>query len=152
MNTMYNVSIPFLQMRSCRVRDSKFGYALVVETSVQSGEYILGFRVDPEEKLETVCKSIQALHSAYVASPIFGVQFSKEKAEPEPEPEESAAIQEDAEIEDKPMRIDAFAAYFSDGVDSEEQRPIVYSEELGVAIEQLKPGFTVSDLWNIHID
>lgn len=35
MNTMYNVSIPFLQMRSCRVRDSKFGYALVVETSVQ---------------------------------------------------------------------------------------------------------------------
>lgn len=43
-------------------------------------------------------------------------------------------------------------AYFSDGVDSEEQRPIVYSEELGVAIEQLKPGFTVSDLWNIHVD
>jgi hypothetical protein len=48
-------------------------------------------------------------------------------------------VQDDVEvIEDKPMRIDAFAAYFSDGVDSEEQRPIIYSEDLGVAIEQLK--------------
>ena len=34
----------------------------------------------------------------------------------------------------------------------EEQRAIVYSEELGVAIEQLKPCFTIADLWEINID
>lgn len=35
LNPMYNVSIPFLQLRSCRVRDSRFGHALVIETSLQ---------------------------------------------------------------------------------------------------------------------
>jgi hypothetical protein len=43
-------------------------------------------------------------------------------------------------------------AYFSDGLHGDEQRAIVYSEELGVAIEQLKPGFTISELWEINVD
>lgn len=47
----FNVSIPYLQMASIRVRESKFGPALVIETTSQSGGYILGFRVDPKEKL-----------------------------------------------------------------------------------------------------
>merc|ERR1711988_1190732 len=46
----FNVSIPYLQMKLVRVRDSKFGQALVVETSVRSGSYILVFRVDPSER------------------------------------------------------------------------------------------------------
>uniref|UniRef100_A0A914CAB6 Bardet-Biedl syndrome 5 protein n=1 Tax=Acrobeloides nanus TaxID=290746 RepID=A0A914CAB6_9BILA len=120
-----------------------------------SGEYILGFRVDPEEKLELVCKAIQAMHSAYLASPIFGVQYAKDRNEPTTSisnDDNAEQIQEDAEIDEKPTRIDAFAAYFSDGGTNEEARPIVYSEELGVAIEQLKHGFTLSDLWNIHIE
>lgn len=33
-----------------------------------------------------------------------------------------------------------------------EPRAIVYSEELGVAIEQLKPGFTIADLWEINVE
>ena len=35
-----------------RVRDSKFGQALVIETSQRCGGYILGFRVDPIEQLQ----------------------------------------------------------------------------------------------------
>ena len=34
-----------------RVRDSKFGPALVIECHQRSGGYILGFRVDPAEQL-----------------------------------------------------------------------------------------------------
>jgi Bardet-Biedl syndrome 5 protein len=43
MNPLYNVSIPYLQLKNARVRDSKFGHALVVETSVQvyKNTYIL---------------------------------------------------------------------------------------------------------------
>ena len=60
---------------------------------------------------------------------------------------------EEKEPEEKPLRVDAFAAYFSDGpVNGAEPRPIVYSEELGVAIEQLKPGFTIADLWEINVE
>ena len=37
-------------MKVVRVRESKFGLALVVETSQRCGGYILGFRVDPAEQ------------------------------------------------------------------------------------------------------
>lgn len=50
----FNVSIPYLQIKAIKVRDSKFGHALVVETTPRSGGYVLGFRVDPYEKLRFV--------------------------------------------------------------------------------------------------
>lgn len=34
------------------MRNSKFGQALVIETTPSSGGYILGFRADPVEHLE----------------------------------------------------------------------------------------------------
>ncbi|KAL3662691.1 hypothetical protein V7S43_012099 [Phytophthora oleae] len=42
----FNVSIPYMQINSARIRGSKFGPALVIKTSAASGGYILGFRVD----------------------------------------------------------------------------------------------------------
>uniref|UniRef100_A0A7E5A161 Bardet-Biedl syndrome 5 protein homolog n=1 Tax=Panagrellus redivivus TaxID=6233 RepID=A0A7E5A161_PANRE len=157
MTNSHNVSIPYMQLRSCRVRDSRFGFALVIETSVHSGEYILGFRIDPEDRLEAACKTIQALHAAYLASPIFGVQHKKE-FQPAIQEEivsvEKATDADEVETEEEqgPARIDAFAAYFSDGVEGGDKRPIEYSEELGVAIEQMKANFTIKELWAIHND
>jgi len=40
----FNVSVPFMQVKSVKVRESKFGKALVVETQPKCGGYILGFR------------------------------------------------------------------------------------------------------------
>ncbi|KHJ93634.1 hypothetical protein OESDEN_06449 [Oesophagostomum dentatum] len=155
-NSLYNVSVPYLQLYSCRIRESKFGLALVIETTTQSGEYVLGFRIDPAERLQQVCKAIQALHKASNLRPIFGVTFHKDKPA---SPRETAADaaneqeEEDGEVEQKQLRTDAFAAYFSDGAThSEERRPPVFCEELGLAVEQLKPGFTIADLWNIYVD
>ncbi len=34
-----------MQIKGIKVRDSKFGQALVIETTAQSGGYILGFKV-----------------------------------------------------------------------------------------------------------
>lgn len=48
-------------MKSVRMADSKFGLALVIETSVQSGGYVLGFKVDPKETLEYVHKEMSSL-------------------------------------------------------------------------------------------
>lgn len=36
------------QVKSVKVRDSKFGPALVIETTPASGGYVLGFKVDPK--------------------------------------------------------------------------------------------------------
>ncbi|KAI6177798.1 Bardet-Biedl syndrome 5-like protein [Aphelenchoides bicaudatus] len=150
MNPLYNVSIPYLQLKNCRIRDSKFGPALVMETSIQSGEYILGFRIDPEERLDSTSKEIQSFHSAYLSSPIFGVQFSKDRtsyeermrqrldSDDQQSPDEDSNA-DDIVLETGPTRVDAFAAYFSDTSGKNNHRPITFSEELGVAIEQLKP-------------
>lgn len=65
--------------------------------------------------------------------------------------------------EDDPLRIDdipeidnvasseinsKFTAYLSEG-DSEAHREPFYCKELGFAMEKLKEGFTIKDLWNV---
>jgi hypothetical protein len=50
-----------MQMKAVRLRESKFGLALVLETTPQSGGYVLGFRVDPKETLDYVYKEISSL-------------------------------------------------------------------------------------------
>ena len=64
--------------KSIKVRDSKFGIACVVETSHTSGGYVLGFRIDPVEKLQETVQQIQSLHKIYSACPIFGIEFDIE--------------------------------------------------------------------------
>lgn len=49
--------------------------ALVVESSEASGGYVLGFRIDPVEKLHEVHKEISALYTVYSQCPVFGVEF-----------------------------------------------------------------------------
>ncbi|KAM9035135.1 Bardet-Biedl syndrome 5 protein isoform X1 [Sarcophilus harrisii] len=114
MNDSFNVSIPYLQIRSIKVRDSKFGLALVIESFQQSGGYVLGFKIDPVEKLQESVKEINSLHRVYSASPVFGVDYEMEE---KPQPLEDLTveqIQDDVEIESD-EHTDAFVAYFADG-------------------------------------
>ena len=41
----------------------------------QSGGYVLGFRIDPPEKLHEAVKEIQSLYKVYSSAPVFGVEF-----------------------------------------------------------------------------
>lgn len=47
--------------------------------SFQSGGYVLGFKIDPAEKLQDALKEINSLHKVYSANPIFGVEFEMEE-------------------------------------------------------------------------
>ncbi|CAH3147692.1 unnamed protein product [Pocillopora meandrina] len=148
MNDTFNVSIPYLQMRSVKIRDSKFGLALVLETSQQSGGYVLGFRIDPGEKLQEAAKEIQSLQKVYSASPIFGVEFETEEKPQTVDEVTVDPVQDDIEIVNEGEGTDAFAAYFADGDKSSDREP-VYSEQLGLAVEKLKDGFTLQGLWEV---
>merc|ERR1719262_1617695 len=75
----FNVSIPYLQIKSINVRNSKFGQAMVVETTASSGGYILGFRIDPVEQLEQINTQITSLWKVFGVTPIFGIDFSVEE-------------------------------------------------------------------------
>eukprot|EP01105_Mastigella_eilhardi_P018150 TRINITY_DN4199_c0_g1_i2.p1 TRINITY_DN4199_c0_g1~~TRINITY_DN4199_c0_g1_i2.p1 ORF type:complete len:359 (+),score=106.99 TRINITY_DN4199_c0_g1_i2:150-1079(+) len=140
----FNVSIPYLQMKSIRVRESKFGLALVIETMAQSGGYILGFRVDPPEKLRSTATEIQRIHQIYSQDPIFGVSLPQ-KGVPlalqlSKQPDDSENLQEE--------ESDAFALYYAD-INKNRDRVPVYSAELGLAIESLQPGMTIKGLWHV---
>jgi len=158
MNDFFNISIPYIQIASVRTRDSKFGMALVIESSEISGGYVLGFRVDPQEKLEQVYKEISSLHKIYSDNPIFGVEYSRtDKIHVDEEKEINESINsviskmdEVDEIDENHMESnDAFAAYVAEGGHEGRDRPPVYCPELGLAIEQLKDGYTLDSLWQI---
>jgi len=145
----FNVSIPYLQMKVVRVRDSKFGPALVVETCQRCGGYILGFRVDPAEQLSAVFQEIQSLHRVFSNTPVFGVDHTTEEKAAPIEQLTVARAQDDVEIVNTDdVNRDASAAYLLEGSKPSE-REIELSPELGLAIEKLPDGYTAKSLWSV---
>ncbi|GET86804.1 hypothetical protein, conserved [Leishmania tarentolae] len=70
----FNVSVPYLQFVGLRSQTSKFGQALVIETSAYAGNFVLGFRVDPEEKLNEMYTEISTLWRTWTARPLLGMK------------------------------------------------------------------------------
>eukprot|EP00913_Durusdinium_trenchii_P002942 g2729.t1 len=119
----FNVSIPYLQMKSINVRmrggkNSKFGQALVIETTASSGGYILGFRADPVEHLEEVYTQI---HNLWI--------LGRRCLFPLPYLEDDVQIMEGDEIE--PCLL-----YQPDGEKELDREPI-FNNELGLARSDL---------------
>eukprot|EP00928_Gymnodinium_smaydae_P087345 TRINITY_DN71619_c0_g1_i1.p1 TRINITY_DN71619_c0_g1~~TRINITY_DN71619_c0_g1_i1.p1 ORF type:complete len:343 (+),score=67.66 TRINITY_DN71619_c0_g1_i1:158-1186(+) len=142
----FNVSIPYLQMKSINVRNSKFGQALVIETTVSSGGYILGFRADPVEHLEQVYTQINNLWKIFSSTPIFGVDFSSEEKSSNETAKALPRTEDDVEIVEGD--IEPCLLYQPDG-EKEIDREPVFNPELGLAIERLKEGTTLQSLWSV---
>ena len=93
MNDQFNLSLPYVEIASVSIhiitkqfiieiiylkvelKVSKFGMALVLNSSEHSGGYVLGFRIDPADKLQKIHKELTSLHKLYSSTPIFGVQY-----------------------------------------------------------------------------
>ncbi|RYE83664.1 MAG: Bardet-Biedl syndrome 5 protein, partial [Methanosarcinales archaeon] len=148
----FNVSVPYVQIKSVRLRDSKFGRALVLETSDRSGNYMLGFRVDPADALDAVHKEVVALRATALASPVFGVEFTLEEKPETLEALRVARVFDDGEgvIAGADAAgagtVDAFAAYFADS-NKDTERPLAFHRDLGLAIETPLEGITLEKLW-----
>jgi Bardet-Biedl syndrome 5 protein len=86
--------------KSLRVRESKFGRALVLETFAKAGGYILGFRVDPQDRINEVYQEIHSLYQIYSVAPMFGVDFTLEAEAPNLEQLLQPKVNEDTELID----------------------------------------------------
>lgn len=153
----FNVSVPYIRIETVEEADSKFGRVLVVEVVQSAGGFLLGFRVDPAEKLAAVLKEITALRAAAMASPDFGITVegveAAEKAAADAAGgaggKSAAKITEDVTIDaSESAANDAFAAYFADS-NKEADRPVVFSPELGLAVESPPEGLTMERLWSL---
>ena len=146
----FNVSIPYLQIKSLVVRNSpKFGPALVIETRREAGGYLLGFRIDPPSRLDEIFRAIASLYRVYAAKPNFGIQFIPEDR-PSALENLTVARQEDkVEIIDSDEAMESLSAYHADyaGAGSGE---IEYNEDLGLAMAALPAGFTPQNLWLLY--
>jgi len=143
----FNVSIPYLQMKSINVRNSKFGQALVIETTASSGGYILGFRADPVDHLEEVYQQISNLWKVFSSTPIFGVDYTIEERQDDAKDAFVPRTEDDVEIVEGDD-IEPCLLYQPDG-EKEIDREPVFCPELGLAIERLKEGTTLQSLWAV---
>ena len=147
----FNVSIPYLQIKMITKRNSKFGVALVIETTQLSGSYVLGFRVDPEEKLQSVKDEIYKLWKVYSKNPIFGVKFDQKK---KPLPLEQVKIKHQPDkvkiIQNEDVDFGFnIASYYAD-VDKKQDIGVTFNPEIGLAIETIpNKKITMKKLWNV---
>ncbi len=146
----FNVSVPYMQIKNIRLRDSKFGKALVIETHQRAGGYILGFKVDSEEKLNDMFREITNIYQTCSTSPIFGVDFVVESEAPSIQELLVARVEEDVEIIDDVEDAHAVAAYYADGNMNTDDIVIEYDPILGLAIESTGEDVTLENLWRVY--
>mmetsp|Transcript_11594 Transcript_11594/g.17145 ORF Transcript_11594/g.17145 Transcript_11594/m.17145 type:complete len:351 (-) Transcript_11594:1409-2461(-) len=143
----FNVSIPYLQMASVKIRNSKFGAAFVLETTPQSGKYVLGFQMKPQERLHRVHNEVSSLHKLFSNNPIFGVEYDVEEKPQSLEQLTINAPKDDVEIVGKEDTTDPLVAYYADGGSKNVDRKVVYNNDLGLAVEELREGYSIRELW-----
>lgn len=122
--------------------------ALVVTSSPISGGYVLGFKIDPEEKLQNIHKELTSLYAIYSNNPIYGVEFSWSNTD---EFRENTSLIDDMEEGTDDPRgemTNTLAAYLADEGHVKDREP-VYNNDIGLAIEQIKDGFTLQKLWEV---
>lgn len=138
--------------KTVKLRESKFGRALVLETFSRAGGYILGFRIDPAERLAAVAQEVQTLHRLFSVNPVFGVDFSLEEVAPNVNQLLQPRAEEDTQILDEAEDVHAVAAYYAEGSQGEDESRhdlIRYDPVLGLAVEGMQENITLDSLWRV---
>ncbi|ALC45387.1 CG1126 [Drosophila busckii] len=162
-NESFNISLPYLQIDNLRIRESKYGPALVIQTAETGGSYVLGFRIDPVERLNELFKELSSLHKVYTKQPLFGINYDPQDAR-----QRMAAAAEEAaqaaqfkvedfqELDERQEReintkLNNYLAEGCLGIGSndESSEEPVYCKELGFAMERIRDGYKLQDLWHV---
>ncbi|KAL9888815.1 Bardet-Biedl syndrome 5 protein [Glossina fuscipes fuscipes] len=163
-NNTFNITLPYIQIENLRIRESKYGRVLVIQTAETAGRYILGFRIDPYERLVEVFKELASLHKVYTKNPDFGITFDendnkRQKANQsmkDSEEKNSFKIEEYEEIDERQEKEinSKLNNYLAEGnlIATEDEKPPrepVYCKELGFAMERIRDGYKLKDLWDV---
>jgi len=161
----FNVSVPYSQIRNIELRETKNYPALVIQTGARAGALLLGFKIDDVSTRQTVFTEIVALREAAFEKPNYGVHIDvtaegtdKTNSVKSPTRVANTAVNEDEKviIDDRTSggdaRNDALALYFTGGADvsneADGSRSIIFSQLLGLAVEQPPAGLTLERLWS----
>mgnify|MGYP002883336526 FL=1 len=146
----FNVSIPHIQIKSLKTTSTKFGPVLVVMTTQISGGFTLGFRIDPQEKMDDVYKELSSVWAIFSKKPLLGINcnFDLEHAKTLEQVTESRVMDDVAVVADEELPRSVMGSYVTmdgGGADREPQ----YEASLGLAVEGIPGDASLKDLWNV---
>ncbi|RTG87254.1 Bardet-Biedl syndrome 5 protein [Schistosoma bovis] len=117
-------------------------------SSDQAGSYLLGFRIDPRERLNKVAKQLGSLHSIYWKNPVLGITTGQTKDETIQNVKKINEDIDESRGRTAEDHCDILSVYLADRTKLKDREP-VYNEDLGLAVERLPENYTISDLWKI---
>lgn len=151
----FNVSVPFMQVIEVRTQESKYGVALVIETSTYAGSFTLGFRIDPPESLHRMFLEVTSLWKLWSAHPFLGIKVnvasSMASSSTAPQPVVAPVDSDDAPSVVQEAPADGLAAYYADEGQKATDRVPVYEPTIGLAVEKLRKGVTMQSLWEVVV-
>lgn len=155
LNELFNLSLPYIQIRSIRIRESKFGPALVIESCEFAGGHVLGFRIDPADRLHQVHSQLLSFYNVHAINPVVGVECALNlddlRGTASLPKNNFTLIRDQVEFDEHSEfnRPDPLAIYMAQEDVKRKESQVVFSTELGLAIEKPKGGFTLEALWNV---
>ncbi len=146
LNESFNVSVPWVQISKIKVRDSTHGKAIVVETHANNNGYMTGFKLEGYEKVFTELCNLLKVHSE---NPVFGIETVIEEKSAISKPLVAPRTTDDVQIVGTEYRAPSVAVYSYMTQSAKQDRPIVFSTELGLAVEQPPEGVSLEELWKV---
>lgn len=152
-NESFNMSLPYLQIDAIELRNSKYGLALVINCRESGGGYVLGFRIDPNERLSEIYRELTSLYTVYTENPVFGVVYNRSQKMTTPlDVPDVGKIEELDENQLKEINHH-FSMYVErSSTDPAMDKPTpVYATELGFAVEKPRDGLKLKDLFQVIV-
>jgi Bardet-Biedl syndrome 5 protein len=167
----YNISLPWINIKDIRIRDiNKHGKVIQFETSKLVGNSIISFKFS--DNIDNVFRELETSYYTYLQNPQFGVELvtvtDTVREKPMAKPTDDAVDRQTSEVnryiqtrkEDDVEIVDT--NYFnehsnllyymtSNNEKKNTKNDIVYSLELGMAIERLPDNSNLENLWKIII-
>lgn len=141
--------------------DTKYGRALVIQLSEYAGNLRLGFRIDPQDMIETVSKQLIAYREMFMKTPFYGIEMAgdlderRDNYDDQPDHDGGGgggdgegAMQQHADeafirTGGEERRAEALLTVKQKSAEeAQEDASIVYDSEIGLAIQKLPENAT----------
>jgi len=151
----YNISVPYVRFLRVRVRASRHGHTLVIDTRPPPGQtagYVLGFKLDSDDALLTLVEQIGKLFTMFCVKPELGIETVVDDKVTVGNPSSAAVKRAEDDVQvvaaADMANFDALAAFYADGPVDMDREP-EYNADLGLAVEKLRNGLEINELWQV---
>ncbi|KAG9508818.1 Bardet-Biedl syndrome 5 protein-like protein, partial [Fragariocoptes setiger] len=162
-DTRVNISLPYLAIRIVRIEDTKSGPVLVVKTNEK-----FRFKIEPTPKLELIHQELKHLHTIHITRPCFGPEVMPECVElmkniETNSSDNTSSLNTSVDPANSISQATAMDAQFPVDLSNEfaiarayqmeqsvhfDEKPI-FVESFGLAMERIRGGRTLEDVWKI---